>query len=40
MTHPHFNDRGALKWHTQFASALAEAKANHKRIFIEFGRQM
>ncbi len=39
-THPHFNDRGAVKWHTRLADALAEAQAAGKHIFIEFGRQM
>jgi len=39
-THPHFNDRGAVKWHTRQAEALAEAQTNNKHVFIEFGRQM
>ncbi len=36
--HPHFDDRGALSWHTKLADALAEAKATGKFVFIEFGR--
>ena len=38
--HPHFDDRGALDWHTSFASAQAAAKAGGKRLFIEFGREL
>jgi len=36
--HPHFNDRGVLKWYTSFADGLAAAKAERKKVFIEFGR--
>lgn len=36
--HPHFDDRGTLSWHTTWKSALAAAKAENKRIFVEFGR--
>jgi hypothetical protein len=37
-THPHFNDLGAVKWHTSFAEGLAAAKAEQKKVFIEYGR--
>lgn len=37
--HPHFNDRGTLHWHTRFADALADAQAEHKKVFIEYGRE-
>jgi len=36
--HPHFNDRGALKWYTSLSEGLAAAKAVRKKVFIEFGR--
>jgi hypothetical protein len=38
--HPHFDDRGAVEWHTSFAEASAEAKASGKRLFIELGREL
>jgi len=38
-SHPHFNDRGAVRWHTRLADAVAEAKSTGKHIFVEFGRQ-
>lgn len=38
--HPHFNDRGTLDWHTDFAEALAAAKAQGKLVFIELGREL
>jgi len=38
--HPHFDDRGTLDWHTSFAEALATAKKDGKRIFIEIGREL
>lgn len=37
-SHPHFNDQGAVAWHTSLDSALAEAKREGKYIFIEYGR--
>lgn len=40
VTHPHFNDRGAVQWQTKFAEALAAARREGKYIFIEFGRMM
>lgn len=38
--HPHFDDQGTMHWHTRFADALAQAKAEGKRVFIEFGREL
>jgi hypothetical protein len=38
--HPHFDDRGALDWHTSFAEAQAAARAAGKHLFIEFGREL
>ena len=38
-SHPHFNDRGTLDWHTHFADALAAARPDGKLVFIEMGRQ-
>ena len=37
--HPHFDDKGTLDWHTRFADALAQAKAEKKLVFIEMGRE-
>lgn len=37
-THPHFDDHGTLTWHTHWDEALAAAKAEGKRVFIELGR--
>lgn len=37
-THPHFDDRGAVRWHTRLSEALAEAEAAGKAVFVEFGR--
>jgi len=37
-THPHFKDRGAVRWYTTLAEGLAAAKAGNKRVFIEYGR--
>ena len=39
-SHPHFDDRGTLQWHTRFADALAEARTSNKKLFIEFGREL
>lgn len=39
-THPHFDDRGTLRWFTSFDEAKAEAAASGKRIFVEFGREL
>ena len=37
--HPHFNDGGALRWHTKLADAQAAAKKEGKLVFIEYGRE-
>ncbi len=37
--HPHFNDKGTLDWHTRWEAALAQAKAEKKLVFVEFGRE-
>jgi hypothetical protein len=37
-SHPHFNDHGAVRWHTRLADALAEAKREGKFVFVEYGR--
>jgi hypothetical protein len=39
-SHPHFDDRGTLSWHTRWSSALAQARAEHKKLFIECGREL
>jgi uncharacterized protein YyaL (SSP411 family) len=36
--HPHFDDRGTMDWHTRYDEALAQAKEEGKRVFIEMGR--
>ena len=37
-SHPHFNDRGAVRWHTRLSDALAEARRAGKLVFVEYGR--
>lgn len=37
--HPHFDDRGTLQWYTRWSDALAAAKRDGKRIFVEMGRE-
>jgi len=37
--HPHFDDKGAVAWHTDWDAALAQAAAEGKRLFIESGRK-
>jgi hypothetical protein len=37
--HPHFDDKGALAWHTKLADAKAAAAKVDKLIFIEYGRE-
>ncbi|MCR9247439.1 MAG: hypothetical protein NXI31_20605 [bacterium] len=37
--HPHFDDRGALEWHTGLAAAKAAARQQQKLVFVEYGRQ-
>jgi hypothetical protein len=39
-SHPHFDDRGTLAWHTRYADALAQAKRENKVLFIEMGREL
>lgn len=38
--HPHFDDGGTLHWYTSWDEAVAAARAEGKRIFIEFGREL
>jgi hypothetical protein len=38
--HPHFDDKGTLSWHTQFADALAAAKTDGRMVFVEMGREL
>jgi thioredoxin-related protein len=38
-SHPQFDDRGTLAWHTRLADALAQARAERKPLFIELGRE-
>jgi hypothetical protein len=38
-SHPHFDDRGTLDWHTRWDEALTDAKAQGKLVFIEMGRK-
>jgi len=37
--HPHFDDRGTLSWHTRYDDALAQAKRENKKLFIDMGRE-
>ncbi len=37
--HPHFDDRGAVAWYTTLADALVVARAEKKKVFIEYGRE-
>lgn len=37
--HPHFQDKGALKWFTTLAAAKAVAGPAKKKIFIDYGRE-
>ena len=37
--HPHFDDQGPLDWHATLDEALERARAEGKRVFIEFGRE-
>lgn len=39
-SHPHFNDQGTLAWTTTLSEAQDRARAEGKRIFIEFGREL
>ena len=38
-SHPHFDDRGTLHWHTRWSDALAQAAREDKLVFVEFGRE-
>ena len=38
--HPHFDDGNTLNWHTRFEDALATAKSQKKKVFIEMGREL
>jgi thioredoxin-related protein len=38
-SHPHFDDKGTLEWHTDLPSALQRAKNEGKLLFIEYGRE-
>ena len=38
-THPHFDDRGAVAWQTDFDTALRMARDERKLVFIEYGRE-
>jgi hypothetical protein len=31
--HPHFNDRGAVRWYTSLADGLAAARGECKKVF-------
>jgi hypothetical protein len=39
-SHPHFDDRSTMSWHTSMAQAKEEAARDGKLIFIELGRQL
>ncbi|HEX5138039.1 MAG TPA: hypothetical protein VFY93_13770 [Planctomycetota bacterium] len=39
LTHPHFNDGGAIPWYTELAAASAAAKKQGKLVLIEYGRE-
>lgn len=39
-SHPHFDDRGTLSWHTRYAAALEQARSERKTVFIEMGREL
>jgi thioredoxin-related protein len=38
--HPHFDDRGTLSWFTSWKEAQAQARAEGRMIFVEFGREL
>jgi hypothetical protein len=38
--HPHFDDRGTLDWHRRWSEALAAARREGKRLFVELGREL
>jgi len=37
-SHPDFDDQGVVPWHTDFNTALAEARKTGKGLFIDCGR--
>ena len=37
--HPHFDDKGTLDWYVTLREAQERARAEHKLVFIEFGRE-
>lgn len=37
--HPHFDDKDNLAWQTSYEAALAVARADGKKVFIEMGRE-
>lgn len=37
--HPHFDDHGSVHWYTRYDEALAAARAEGKKVFIEMGRE-
>ncbi|MDH3592647.1 MAG: hypothetical protein OER88_12250 [Planctomycetota bacterium] len=39
-SHPHFDDKGTLRWQTTLAAAQAQAKKETKLVFIEYGRKL
>ena len=39
-SHPHFDDKNTLEWHEDWEEALAAAKRDGKKIFIEMGREL
>ena len=38
--HPHFDDRGTLRWYKSLAAAQKVAKKEGKLVFIEYGRKL
>jgi thioredoxin-related protein len=38
-SHPHFDDGGAVAWHTGLDEALRTASRERKLLFIEYGRE-
>ena len=38
--HPHFDDGNTLNWYTRWDEALAAAKTQKKKVFIEMGREL
>ena len=35
--HPHFNDRRAIDWRTTLSDAVADARAENRRVLIVYG---